>query len=62
MINAQMLIEQIKRNPRMQNNQIMQNALNMYQNGDNKGLWELCNNVCQSNGTTVDEIRKKYGI
>lgn len=62
MINADMVINSIKNSPNFRNNTIMQNALQMYQNGDQKGLTELCQNVCKSNGTTVEEMRKKYGI
>ena len=62
MINAEMIINSIKNNPNFRNNTVMQNALTMYQNGDNKGLTELCENVCKSNGTSVEEMRKKYGI
>lgn len=62
MINTQFILNQIMNNPQMQNNPVMQNAFKLYQSGDNKGLWDLCNNVCKSNGTSVDEIRKKYGI
>lgn len=56
------IINQLKNNPKFKNNPVMQNALNMYQQGDNKGLTELCKNVCQSNGTSIEEMRKKYGI
>lgn len=62
MINPQMLVNQMMNNPRFQNNPVMQNALKMYQQGDSKGLTELCENVCKSNGTSIEEMRKKMGI
>lgn len=57
-----MIVNSIMNNPKFKNNAVMQNAIKMYQSGDEKGLTELCNNVCQSNGTSVEEMRKKYGI
>lgn len=62
MPNPNFIINQIKNNPKLMNNTVMQNALTMYQNGDNKGLTELCENVCQSNGTSMKEMRKKFGF
>ena len=62
MINAEFLVRQIMNNPQMQNNPIMQNAIKMYQQGNEKGLTELCQNVCKTNGTSIEEMRRKYGI
>lgn len=61
-LNPNFILNQIKNNPKFKNNTVMQNALQMYQNGDNQGLTELCENVCKSNGTSMEEMRKKYGI
>lgn len=61
-LNPNFILNQIKNNPKFRNNTVMQNALQMYQNGDEKGLNELCQNVCKSNGTSMEEMRKKYGI
>ena len=56
------IVNQIINNPRFQNNPVMQNAIKMYQQGNEKGLTELCENVCKSNGTSIEEMRRKYGI
>ena len=59
---SNILLNQIMNAPQFRNNAVMQNAFKMYQNGDEKGVIELCQNVCQSNGTSIEEMRKKYGI
>ena len=61
-LNPNFVVNQLMNNPRFKNNAVMQNAFKMYQNGDTKGLQDLCQNVCKSNGTTVEEMRRKYGI
>lgn len=68
---------QIIRNPQgfiqnvMQNNKIMQNpmasnALQMMQNGDNKGLEKMARNLCKEYGVSADEaiqrLKKQYNI
>ena len=62
MNNPNFIVNQIMNAPQFRNNTVMQNAIKMYQSGDNKGLTELCENVCKNNGTSVEEMRKKYGI
>lgn len=62
MNNPNFIINSLMNNPMFKDNTVMQNAFTMYQNGDNKGLTELCENVCKSKGTTIEEMRKKYGI
>lgn len=61
-LDPKFIVSQLMNNPRFKNNAVMQNAFKMYQQGDEKGLTELCQNVCKSNGTSMEEMRKKYGI
>lgn len=62
MQNPQVFIQNIMKNNQMMQNPMVQNAINMYQNGDTKGLEQLVNNVAAQKGTSVDEIRKQMGI
>lgn len=59
MFNGNFIVNQIMNNPKFKNNTVMQNAIRMYQQGDEKGLVELCNNVCKNNGTSYEEMKNK---
>lgn len=59
MFNQNFIVNQLMNNPKFKNNPVMQNAFKMYQNGDTKGLNDLCNNVCRANGTTMEEMRNR---
>jgi len=62
MQNPQQFIQNIMGNNQMMQNPMIQNAMDMYKNGDTKGLEQLVNNVATQKGTSVDEIRKQMGI
>jgi hypothetical protein len=47
------------KNPNLANNQLAQNALQMYQNGDKNGLNEMMNNLCRERGVTRESIEKQ---
>lgn len=68
---------QVIRNPQgfiqnvMQNNQVMsnpmaKNAMQMIQNGDNKGLEKMARNLCKERGVSADEaiqhLRKQFNM
>ena len=40
-------------------NPIMQNAIQMYQKGDIKGINELASNLCKEKGTSYEEMAKQ---
>ena len=60
--NPQQFIENMMQNNQAMQNPIMKNAMQMYQNGDRKGLENLVNNVAKEQGTTIDEMRNRLGI
>lgn len=48
------------------NNPVLNNAINMAQNHDSKGLEELARNLCKTNGVDADkaieQIKGQFGI
>ena len=58
--NPQNMIHQALSNPQIANNPIMQNAINMAQRGDSKGLEELARNVGRERGIDVDQLVKQF--
>lgn len=51
-----MIVNQIMNDPRYKNNSTMQNAFQMYRNGNNQGVEELAKNVCQTQGRNINEL------
>lgn len=58
-LNPNFIIQQMMKNPSLANNQLAQNALQMYQNGDKNGLNEMMNNLCRERGVTKENVEKK---
>lgn len=58
-INQNYIVQQLMRNPNLANNQLAQNALQMYQNGDKNGLNEMMNNLCRERGVTKENVEKQ---
>lgn len=61
-INPNYIVQQLMRNPNLANNQLAQNALQMYQNGDKNGLNELMTNLCKEKGITREDVEKQIKI
>lgn len=55
----QMIINKMMSSPQMQNNPMVKNALEMYRNGDTKGLQNMAENLCRENGTTTEDVKNK---
>lgn len=55
----QMIINKMMGSPQMQNNPMAKNALEMYRNGDTKGLQNMAENLCRENGTTTEDVKNK---
>lgn len=55
----QMIMNKIMSSPQMQNNPMTKNALEMYRNGDTKGLQNMAENLCRENGTTTEDVKNK---
>ena len=53
---ADMIVNQIMNDARFKNNSTMQNAFNMYRNGNISGVEELTKNVCQTQGRNINEL------
>lgn len=51
-----MIVNQIMNDPRFKNNSTMQNAFQMYRNGNMNGVEELAKNVCQTQGKNINEL------
>ena len=56
-INPIQYVEQaMKRNPQLANNQVMQNAMNMYKEGNVSGLQNLAENICKTKGIDMNNL------
>lgn len=51
-----MVVNQIMNDPRYKNNSTMQNAFQMYRNGNNQGVEDLAKNVCNTQGRNINEL------
>ena len=58
-INPNYIVQQLMRTPNLANNQLAQNAVQMYQNGDKNGLNELMTNLCKEKGITREDVEKQ---
>lgn len=60
MMNPMMLVQQMMtRNPGMQSNPMMQNALQMAQNGNVQGLQALAQNLCKEKGLNLNDVQRQ---
>lgn len=50
----QMIMNMMRQNAG--NNPVMNNALQMMEKGDTKGIEQLCRNICNERGISADEI------
>ena len=55
----QMLLNRMMNNPRIKQNPMASNAMNMLQKGDTQGLKTMAENLCKENGTMPDEMKQK---
>ena len=66
MKNPQAFIQQMMNNSQIMQNPIMQNAMQMYQKGDTKGLQAMAENLAKERGTTPQQvqeiIKKQFGM
>ena len=58
-VNPNFILQQIMKNPNIANNQLAQNAIRMYQQGDTKGLNEMMNNLCSEKGVSKENVIKQ---
>lgn len=58
-MNNQFILQQLMNSPQIRNNPMAQNAFQMYQNGDSKGLNELANNLAKERNIDLNEFTNK---
>ena len=59
MKNPQAFMQQMMNNSQVMRNPMAKNAIQMYQNGDAKGLQTMAENLCKERGTTVDDVKSQ---
>jgi hypothetical protein len=62
----QMMMYQMMNNPKIVNNPLMQNVLQMAQKGDSKGIENIARNLCKEKGLNPDneiqKIKQQFGM
>lgn len=59
MKNPQEFMKQMMNNSQIMRNPMAKNAMEMYKNGDAKGLQSMAENLAKERGTTVDDVKKQ---
>ena len=49
----EIMLQRMMNSPQVQNNPLARNAMEMYKNGNSKGLQEMAENLCRENGTSI---------
>ena len=62
MRNPQQFLANLASNTQANQNPITQNAMNLYQKGDSKGLEQLARNLCKNKGINPDELMRQFGM
>ena len=57
--NPQAFIQQMMNNSQIMQNPMVKNAMQMYKNGDEKGLKDMAENLAKERGTTVDDMKSQ---
>lgn len=57
--NPQAFIQEMMNNSKIMQNPMIRNAMQMYQNGDAKGLKDMAENLAKERGTTVDDMKSQ---
>lgn len=55
--NPQQILNQMMNNSQFNQNPMAKNAMQMFQNGDTKGLQSMAENLAKERGTTVDDVK-----
>lgn len=61
-MNPNQFLQKMLSNNQVLNNPMVINAMNLVKNNDVNGLQKLAENIAQSKGTTIDDVRKQIGI
>lgn len=62
MINPNQALNMILNNSQAMKNPVFSNAMQLYKNGDSKGLEQIALNLCQSKGISLEQLKKQLGI
>ena len=57
--NPQAFLQQMMNNSQVTQNPMARNAMEMYKNGDTKGLQTMAENLAKERGTTVEDIKSQ---
>lgn len=58
MKNPQTFMQQMMSNSQIMQNPMARNAMEMYKNGDSKGLQSMAENLCKEKGISVDDVKQ----
>ena len=53
------ILNKMLSDPRINSNEVAQNAVNLLRKGDSRGLQQMAENLCKQKGVTVDEVKQK---
>lgn len=53
------ILNKMLSDPRINSNEVAQNAVNLLRKGDSRGLQQMAENLCQQKGVTADEVKQK---
>ena len=59
MQNPKEFLSQMMNNSNIMQNPMARNAIEMYKNGDSKGLQTMAENLAKERGTTVNDIKRQ---
>lgn len=60
MRNPQQFAQQMMKNSQFMQNPMARNALQMYQNGDTKGMEQMARNMCRERGINPEDLIKQF--
>ena len=60
MRNPQQFVQQMTNNSQFMQNPMARNALQMYQNGDTKGMEQMARNMCRERGINPEDLIRQF--
>lgn len=53
------ILNKMLSDPRINSNEVAQNAVSLLREGDSRGLQQMAENLCQQKGVTTEEVKQK---
>lgn len=53
------ILNKMLSDPRINSNEVAQNAVNLLRKGYSRGLQQMAENLCQQKGVTAEEVKQK---